>query len=304
MRNTRFTYMKNRSSIILVVVLTMAVGCSQQKKEPPTPYAGPVLRADEFDVQPSSCFPTGFEILETEHSQGRFPCAISVANLVPSQEDVIGNQPKRAWWIGAMKEEKATYWTSLFNTVSDIREVVILDQLNLEWPDDDLSKVIQAAERMKTMLCLVYGPTDADLGHAALLGVLMDILSGKPSAIVRADAGPADFRSAGDDQIEGDLLSGKIMGGPDHEKFQTEVKTLISQGYVDILLDMAKVSWVNSTGLGILVSAYHTLKKNGGTLKICKVSDRIDNILNVTQLKLVFETFTDCEEALASFEQG
>ncbi len=99
-------------------------------------------------------------------------------------------------------------------------------------------------------------------------------------------------------------LSGKIMGGPDHEKFQTEIKTLISQGYVDILLDMAKVSWVNSTGLGILVSAYHTLKKNGGALKICKVSDRIDNILNVTQLKLVFETFTDCEEALASFEQG
>ncbi len=98
-------------------------------------------------------------------------------------------------------------------------------------------------------------------------------------------------------------LSGKIMGGPDHEKFQTEIKTLIHEGYVDILLDMGKVSWVNSTGLGILVSAYHTLKKNGGTLKICQVSDRIDNILNVTQLKLVFQTFTNCDEALASFGQ-
>ena len=107
--------------------------------------------------------------------------------------------------------------------------------------------------------------------------------------------------------LKGDVmvlnLSGKIMGGPDHEKFQTEIKTLISDGYVDILLDMNKVSWVNSTGLGILVSAYHTLKKNGGQLKICQVSDRIDNILNVTQLKLVFETFEKCDEALASFEQ-
>ena len=107
--------------------------------------------------------------------------------------------------------------------------------------------------------------------------------------------------------LKGDVmvlnLSGKIMGGPDYEKFQTEVKTLISDGHVDILLDMHKVSWVNSTGLGILVSAYHTLKKNGGQMKICKVSDRIDNILNVTQLKLVFETFEDCEEALASFGQ-
>jgi anti-sigma B factor antagonist len=100
------------------------------------------------------------------------------------------------------------------------------------------------------------------------------------------------------------MLSGKIMGGPDHDKFQSEIKTLISDGHVDILLDMHKVNWVNSTGLGILVSAYHTLKKNGGQLKICQVSDRIDNILNVTQLKLVFETFEKCDDALASFEQG
>jgi anti-sigma B factor antagonist len=99
------------------------------------------------------------------------------------------------------------------------------------------------------------------------------------------------------------ILSGKIMGGPDHDKFQSEIKTLISDGHVDILLDMHKVNWVNSTGLGILVSAYHTLKKNGGQLKICQVSDRIDNILNVTQLKLVFETFDNCEDALASFDQ-
>jgi len=38
-------------------------------------------------------------------------------------------------------------------------------------------------------------------------------------------------------------LSGKIMGGPDHDKFQSEIKTLISDGYVDILLDMHKVNW-------------------------------------------------------------
>ena len=98
-------------------------------------------------------------------------------------------------------------------------------------------------------------------------------------------------------------LSGKIMGGPDHEKFQTEIKTLVAAGCVDVLLNLSKVSWVNSTGLGILVSAFHTLKKNGGQLKICEVSDRIDNILNVTQLKLVFETFESCDVALASFKQ-
>jgi len=98
-------------------------------------------------------------------------------------------------------------------------------------------------------------------------------------------------------------LSGKIMGGPDHEKFHTEIKTLIKEGFVDVLLNLSKVNWINSTGLGVLVSAYHTLKKNGGQLKICEVSERIDNILNVTQLKLVFQTFDSCDEALASFAE-
>jgi anti-sigma B factor antagonist len=99
-------------------------------------------------------------------------------------------------------------------------------------------------------------------------------------------------------------LSGKIMGGPDYERFHTEIKSLIAEGYVDILLNMSKVTWINSTGLGILVSAYHTLKKNGGSMKICDVSPRIDNILNVTQLKLVFETYENQKEALASFQAG
>ena len=107
--------------------------------------------------------------------------------------------------------------------------------------------------------------------------------------------------------LQGEIMvlsvSGKIMGGPDHEKFQTEIKELIASGHVDVLLNMSKVSWVNSTGLGILVSAFHTLKKNGGRMKICEVNDRIDNILNVAQLKLVFETYEKCDEAMASFGQ-
>ncbi len=98
-------------------------------------------------------------------------------------------------------------------------------------------------------------------------------------------------------------LSGKIMGGEDHERFHTEIKTLINEGHVDVVLNLAHVNWINSTGLGVLVSAFHTLKKNGGQMKICDVRDRIDNILNVTQLKLVFDTYETEEKALASFGQ-
>ena len=107
-------------------------------------------------------------------------------------------------------------------------------------------------------------------------------------------------------QVVGDVtvlhLAGKIMGGPDHEKMQTEIRELVKEGHIDVLMNLSKVNWINSTGLGILVSAFHTLKKNNGRLKICEVSPRIDNILNVTQLKLVFETFDRQEAALASFQ--
>ena len=106
------------------------------------------------------------------------------------------------------------------------------------------------------------------------------------------------------EKVHGDImvlnLSGKIMGGPDHDLFHSEIKTLVNEGIVDVILNMSKVNWINSTGLGILVSGFHTLKKNGGQMKICDVSDRIDNILNITQLKLVFETFDSEAEALAA----
>jgi anti-anti-sigma factor len=96
-------------------------------------------------------------------------------------------------------------------------------------------------------------------------------------------------------------LSGKIMGGDDFDLFRSTVDKLMEEGHVDILLNMKKVKWINSTGLGLLVSAYTSLVKNGGRMKIAEVSERIDNILHVTQLELIFETFTDEKEALATF---
>ena len=98
-------------------------------------------------------------------------------------------------------------------------------------------------------------------------------------------------------------LTGKVMGGPDYEKFHTEIKSLINEGYIDILLDFSKVAWINSTGIGLLVTGYHTLKKNGGRMKVCSVSPRVESIIMVTQLDRVFEVTESCEEALASFGQ-
>jgi anti-sigma B factor antagonist len=98
-------------------------------------------------------------------------------------------------------------------------------------------------------------------------------------------------------------LSGKIMGGDDFDLFNNAIKDLVGEGHVDILLNLSGVKWINSTGLGLMVSAYTSLVKQGGRMKICEVSERIDNILHVTQLELVFETFDKEKDALDSYEK-
>ena len=96
-------------------------------------------------------------------------------------------------------------------------------------------------------------------------------------------------------------LSGKIMGGDDFDLFNNAIRDLVKEGYVDIVLNLKGVKWINSTGLGLMVSAYTSLVKQGGRMKVCEVSDRIDNILHVTQLELIFETYEKEADALASF---
>jgi anti-sigma B factor antagonist len=97
-------------------------------------------------------------------------------------------------------------------------------------------------------------------------------------------------------------LSGDIMGGKDYDTFTNEIKALVDEGHVDIVLDLGKVRYINSTGLGILVSGLTSLKKNMGQMKIANLSNRIDRLFSVTSLTTVFPTYDTLEEALESFE--
>jgi anti-sigma B factor antagonist len=96
-------------------------------------------------------------------------------------------------------------------------------------------------------------------------------------------------------------LSGKVMGGPDSELFSSTLKQLLHEGFSRVIVDLGRVTWVNSTGLGILISGYSTLKRNEGEMKLLNVSDRIESIFMVTKLYSVFESFKDESEAIASF---
>jgi anti-sigma B factor antagonist len=97
-------------------------------------------------------------------------------------------------------------------------------------------------------------------------------------------------------------LSGKIMGGPDFDKFKGEISALVDGGTNNVVLDMSGVPWINSTGLGILITGYHSLKAAEGSMKICNVKERVLSIFYISQLENIFQVFETLEEAMASYE--
>ncbi|MCP4291481.1 MAG: STAS domain-containing protein [bacterium] len=96
-------------------------------------------------------------------------------------------------------------------------------------------------------------------------------------------------------------LSGKVMGGPDHDKFKSAIAELIEDGAKNFILDLSGVPWINSTGLGILISGFTSIKSSGGIMKVCSVKERVLSIFYISQLENVFEVFESCEEARNSF---
>lgn len=98
-------------------------------------------------------------------------------------------------------------------------------------------------------------------------------------------------------------LQGKLMGGPDADAFRKTIYELLDRGRKKVIVDLKGISWVNSTGVGILISGYTTLRKQGGDMKLVHVSEKIQSILYVTKLNLIFECFDGEDEAIASFDE-
>ncbi len=79
------------------------------------------------------------------------------------------------------------------------------------------------------------------------------------------------------------------------------IDTALGDGKSKILLDLAGVSTIDSSGIGEMVACYTTVTKRGGQLKLMHLSPKITDILQVTQLITVFDVFDDEREAMGSF---
>jgi anti-sigma B factor antagonist len=94
---------------------------------------------------------------------------------------------------------------------------------------------------------------------------------------------------------------GKIMGGPDATILHDKLHEFIEKGQKRVIIDMSQVEWMNSTGLGILISGLTTLRNNQGELKLANVTGKIQSLLTITKLITVFEAFYSVEDAVNSF---
>jgi len=107
-------------------------------------------------------------------------------------------------------------------------------------------------------------------------------------------------RQAGDVTILD--MNGAVRIGEGSVALRDAIRRLAEEGKKKMLLNLAGVSYVDSSGIGELIANYTTVKRQGGQLKLLNLTDRIQNLLVITKLLTVFDSYDNETEALKSFE--
>ena len=107
-------------------------------------------------------------------------------------------------------------------------------------------------------------------------------------------------RQAGDVTILD--LSGEVRIGEGAVSLRDSIRKLTDEGKKKVLLNLAGVKYMDSTGVGELIANYTTISRQGGQLKLLNLTDRIQNLLVITKLLTVFDSYDNEADALKSFE--
>jgi len=108
-----------------------------------------------------------------------------------------------------------------------------------------------------------------------------------------------------DERVVGDVtildLKGKMTLGEGDELLKDRINSLVGQGKKKLLLNLEGVPYIDSAGLGEVVRTYTTVSRQGGKLKLLNLTKRIQDLLSITKLLTVFETYDSEDEAVRSF---
>ena len=107
-------------------------------------------------------------------------------------------------------------------------------------------------------------------------------------------------RQAGDVTILD--LSGEVRIGEGSIQLRDSIRNLADQGMKKVLLNLAGVKYIDSSGIGELIANYTTISRQGGQLKLLNLTDRIQNLLVITKLLTVFDSYDNEAEALKSYQ--
>jgi anti-sigma B factor antagonist len=98
-------------------------------------------------------------------------------------------------------------------------------------------------------------------------------------------------------------LDGKITLGESSTQLHGELRKIVAEGKRNVLLDLAKVTAIDSSGLGSIVAGYSTLQAAGGSLKLINLPERVNDLMTITKLYTVFEIYESEPAGIDSFEK-
>jgi anti-sigma B factor antagonist len=131
------------------------------------------------------------------------------------------------------------------------------------------------------------------------------MIAGDMSEIRRASAAATGVGMQIDERTVSEVtvldLKGKITLNEGDEVLKDKINSLIMQGKKKILLNLAEVPYIDSAGLGEIVRTYTTVSRQGGQLKLVNLTKRITDLLMITKLLTVFETFEVEQDAIKSY---
>lgn len=208
----------NWAATVAFLGLLLTAGCGDSNRH----AAGPRLGPADLGLPEGDCAATGYVILEPMRSTGRFPLALAVAKL---KERAGANDE---WQIASLKEEQATWWNSLFNTVPAVREVIVLGERSAGPSAAGMAGVVGKAKRLDARLCLIYGPAGSGPKEASLIGALYDTMTGRAVARIQTQASPADFQKRRPDGLSGD----KRHVDPEYlaaRKFEQQIRACVAE---------------------------------------------------------------------------
>jgi anti-sigma B factor antagonist len=99
-------------------------------------------------------------------------------------------------------------------------------------------------------------------------------------------------------------ISGRIELGEESAALRDMVMDLLKKGHKQILLNLGDVHYIDSTGLGTLVSAFTSMRKQGGELKLLNLTNKVSDLMQITKLYTVFDIASDEAAGVKSFDQS